>query len=173
VKKETKARIIAIGIITLLLAADLGSKRIAEISLKGRGVVRVLGDLLVFVYSENHGAFLSLGSGIDGILWNLLFLAGPAIVVAVLCFVLMKRAVLDSRGLSYLFIVAGGLGNLADRFFREGFVRDFINAGIGNLRTGILNVADLYITAGVIIMALATFAKPRVEENSNSRDQAE
>ena len=47
-----------------------------------------------------------------------------------------------------------GLGNLLDRLFNGFRVIDFMNFGIGNLRTGILNVADLSITFGVIIFII-------------------
>ena len=51
-------------------------------------------------------------------------------------------------------VIAGGLGNLLDRLFNGFRVIDFMNFGIGNLRTGILNVADLSITFGVIIFII-------------------
>ena len=46
-------------------------------------------------------------------------------------------------------LVAGGVGNLIDRAAFAGRVTDFVTVGVGRLRTGIFNVADVLIVAGV------------------------
>jgi signal peptidase II len=50
-------------------------------------------------------------------------------------------------------VLAGGGGNLIDRVAYGGVVVDFLNLGIGGLRTGIFNVADLQIVAGIVMLA--------------------
>ena len=57
-------------------------------------------------------------------------------------------------------IIGGGLGNLIDRILNQGAVIDFMNIGIGPIRTGVFNVADLAILAGIFIFA-AFYAKKR------------
>jgi signal peptidase II len=52
--------------------------------------------------------------------------------------------------LSFVFSLAGGIGNLLGRLSNNGLVTDFINIGIGQLRTGVFNVADMAITFGAI-----------------------
>jgi len=49
--------------------------------------------------------------------------------------------------------VAGGASNLIDRV-TYGMVIDFMNVGIGSLRTGIFNVADMAIMLGAGILLL-------------------
>jgi signal peptidase II len=49
-------------------------------------------------------------------------------------------------------IISGGLSNLYDRITNNGGVVDFMNMGIGGLRTGIFNVADMAILAGVFML---------------------
>jgi signal peptidase II len=49
-------------------------------------------------------------------------------------------------------ILAGGVSNLADRLIYGGYVVDFINVGIGSLRTGVFNLADVAISAGVLML---------------------
>jgi signal peptidase II len=49
--------------------------------------------------------------------------------------------------------LGGALGNLVDRL-RQGYVVDFINVGIGNLRWYVFNVADSSLVVGVVILAL-------------------
>jgi signal peptidase II len=50
-------------------------------------------------------------------------------------------------------ILGGGIGNVIDRVAR-GNVIDFLNFGIGNVRTGIFNIADVAIMAGVFLLAI-------------------
>lgn len=53
-------------------------------------------------------------------------------------------------------MLSGGLGNLLDRIMNDGRVIDFMNLGIGPLRTGIFNVADVCITIGVVLLIFQT-----------------
>lgn len=48
-------------------------------------------------------------------------------------------------------IIGGGLSNLIDRIINQGAVIDFMNIGVGSLRTGIFNVADVAIMVGMFI----------------------
>jgi signal peptidase II len=49
-------------------------------------------------------------------------------------------------------IAGGGAGNLIDRLLRGGRVGDFIMVGIGSVRTGIFNLADLAVLAGCAVL---------------------
>jgi signal peptidase II len=51
-------------------------------------------------------------------------------------------------------IIGGGIGDLIDISFNEFTIIDFMNFGIRNIRTGILNVADISVTFGVIIFII-------------------
>jgi signal peptidase II len=51
-------------------------------------------------------------------------------------------------------VCAGGASNWVDRLVR-GSVVDFVNVGVGPLRTGIFNVADVAIMLGVAALLLA------------------
>jgi signal peptidase II len=56
--------------------------------------------------------------------------------------------------LGLVLFVAGGASNLIDRIL-QGRVVDFLNVGVGTLRTGVFNVADVAIMAGAALVALA------------------
>jgi len=60
----------------------------------------------------------------------------------------MDRVTLSSLSL----IFAGGFSNFIDRALNDGAVVDFLNMGIGGLRTGIFNIADVYIMIGAGLM---------------------
>lgn len=55
-----------------------------------------------------------------------------------------------------ILFVAGGLSNLIDRV-AMGSVIDFMNVGIGSFRTGIFNVADVAIMAGVALLLVEQY----------------
>ena len=52
------------------------------------------------------------------------------------------------------FMIGGGAGNLIDRIFNHGAVIDFLNLGVGTLRTGVFNAADMEIVAGITLLLL-------------------
>ena len=51
-------------------------------------------------------------------------------------------------------VAGGGVGNLIDRVINNGAVTDFVRLGIGPLRTGMFNVADVAIVVGVVTILL-------------------
>ena len=67
---------------------------------------------------------------------------------------MLKRPSGRLQQLAIVLLLAGGIGNLIDRTFHGGLVIDFLNVGIGPLRTGIFNVADMAIMAGFGLLIL-------------------
>ena len=67
---------------------------------------------------------------------------------------------------SYLFaiIVGGSLGNLFDRIYYYA-VPDFIDLHLGNYHWFIFNVADIFITIGIIGLILVELLKKKVSDN--------
>ena len=62
-------------------------------------------------------------------------------------------------GLSCMF--SGGASNFIDRVMNKGAVVDFLNVGVGPVRTGIFNIADVAIMIG---FALFLFGSSRTSE---------
>ena len=60
----------------------------------------------------------------------------------------------DFRRYFFLLILGGSFGNLFDRLY-YGSVPDFIDFHIGNFHWFIFNIADIFITVGVICLILA------------------
>ncbi|HSQ41254.1 MAG TPA: signal peptidase II [Fibrobacteraceae bacterium] len=142
-----------IALVALNVGVDRISKWIALANLEGRGAVSVVGDYFVLVLARNQGAFLSAGASLPPTLrW--LFLSGLptlALLFAVI-WLLLHPEIRRSVAISTACIIGGGVSNIFDRLFNDGRVVDFMNFGIGSLRTGILNVADLSITFGAIAL---------------------
>ncbi len=118
-------------------------------------------DMVRLHYAENTGAFLSLGGDLSEGLRVLLFQVFPALCLVVLAMVLLAQPIPLSTAIAWSLVLSGGLGNLLDRIMNDGRVIDFMNLGIGPLRTGIFNVADVCITTGVVLLVFHTFQPPR------------
>lgn len=112
-------------------------------------------DTIRLQYAENTGAFLSVGGGFSEGLRVLLFQVFPALCLLALSIVLFVQPMPRASVVAWSLVLSGGLGNLVDRIMNEGRVIDFMNIGIGSLRTGIFNVADVCITVGVALLLVA------------------
>jgi signal peptidase II len=113
-------------------------------------------DTVRLQYAENTGAFLSLGGGFSEGIRVLLFQVFPALCLVALATVLFAQQIPLSTAIAWSLVLSGGLGNLLDRIMNDGRVIDFMNLGIGSLRTGIFNVADVCITTGVVLLIFWT-----------------
>jgi signal peptidase II len=56
-------------------------------------------------------------------------------------------------------IVGGGFSNLIDRLFHNGAVVDLLHIGIGRVRTGIFNLAEVAIMAGIGLMLIEAWRR--------------
>jgi signal peptidase II len=63
--------------------------------------------------------------------------------------------------ISYLMIIGGSLGNIFDRIFYSS-VPDFIDININNFHWFIFNVADMFISIGVILLIVLEFFKKKI-----------
>jgi signal peptidase II len=162
-----------IGSTAALIALDQWTKALAESRLAGRGAVRLLGDFVILIYTKNRGAFLSLGSGLSPAFRTILLVALPIGALVFLCWALLAKGLSDSswgragRAAAVL-VFAGGAGNLIDRI-AYGEVRDFLNFRLGSLPpTGIMNFADLYILAALVVIVAATLRRSGKKEGPGS-----
>ncbi len=72
---------------------------------------------------------------------------------------------IKSKGLekfSFIMIIGGSLGNIFDRIYYSA-VPDFIDIYFDNFHWFIFNVADIFISLGVIILISLEFFKKRYE----------
>ncbi len=80
-------------------------------------------------------------------------------IITIIIFILILIIIfllINSSGLkkySLLMILGGALGNIYDRIFYQA-VPDFIDLHVGNFHWFVFNVADIFITIGVIFMIL-------------------
>lgn len=154
------------GVVVLWLAASVGcdqaTKAIATEHLKGGPVHSYLGDTFRLLWATNDGAFLSLGSNLpDGARFGVLTVAVGLLLLGIVGYALASPKLTMLQVVGYAVIAGGGLSNWVDRARFGGVVVDFMNLGVGSLRTGIFNVADLAIIAGIVVLFVDGWRKDR------------
>jgi signal peptidase II len=104
-------------------------------------------------YVENPGGFLGIGAHLPGVLRFLLFavLTGAMLAVMLLLFIRERKGA-QPRLTGLALLAGGGIGNLIDRITNEGRVVDFLSVGLGPVRTGIFNMADVAVMAGAMLL---------------------
>jgi signal peptidase II len=128
-----------------------------------------LADTVRVAYAENTGGFLSLGASLPPVARTALFSVATGIAILMLVIIAVRRRTNGLARLGVTLFVAGGASNWIDRIVR-GSVVDFLNVGVGPVRTGIFNVADMAIMLGVGIFVLAEFQKEQEVTSSTSTD---
>ena len=151
-------------LLCLLLAATAGcdrvTKHLAVTTLAGSPSQSFLADTLRLDYHENPGAFLGVGSTWQPEIRSGLFLIGNALFLLGTAGVAIRFKWSRLAKVGLVLFLAGGASNLIDRV-AFGSVIDFLNVGLGQFRTGIFNVADVAIMAGVAMLLFEGYRSQR------------
>jgi signal peptidase II len=138
------------------IGCDRLTKDLAKKHLKDKAAITYFHGTIRLQYAENTGAALNMGDNLPKMVSFWLLSIFPLVILLGLLFYTLKN--LKQMGIMKIFSIAlvfsGGIGNITDRIFFDRHVTDFMNLGISNIRTGIFNVADLCVTAGVIGLLL-------------------
>lgn len=153
-------KVLTIVILLLLICGlDQATKYWAVNHLLGRPGVVYLNGLFQLVYAENPGAFLGLGGGLSREVRFVIFALIVFLGLGGMLWYIIRHHISKVNLFAYTFIIAGGCGNLWDRVFHEdGHVIDFMLIEVwGPLRTGVFNVADVFIVVGVLMALLGEY----------------
>ncbi|MBX2991206.1 MAG: signal peptidase II [Bacteroidetes bacterium] len=148
-------------LISILLVSSIGcdqtTKGIAKSSLQDAFPQSLLNGLLLLQYAENPGGMMSFGAGLhpEVRFWFLTVFVG-VMLLGMFLFTLFSRKLTIMQITALTLIVGGGFSNLLDRIFNDGHVVDFLNVGIGSMRTAIFNIADVVILLGTLLLLIAT-----------------
>ena len=147
---KTSRKLFLILLISIVVVGlDQFTKCIASTNLDPSESFSYLSGVVQIQYSENTGAILGLGANLPDGMRDLIFMISSGIVIfGMLWFALSTREMTLVSLIGSALVIGGGLGNLWDRIFNDGVVIDFMHIGIGSLRTGIFNLADVAIFAG-------------------------
>ena len=112
----------------------------------GTNIDFYINSFLNFYLVWNTGVGFGLASMEAGIYYHILTLIIVIINIVLIYFLIKSKGVY-----MYLFalIIGGSLGNLFDRMYYYA-VPDFIDLHLGNFHWFIFNVADIFITVGII-----------------------
>jgi signal peptidase II len=152
-KRATQLLLLAVTL--TCIGCDHATKYAAVALLEPNASHAVLGSALRFELAYNPGAFMGLGGELSPAMRALL-LRGVVPLAFALAFVAVLRAGIARRSTAVALglVAGGGLGNWLDRILNGGFVTDFMSLGVGPLRTGIFNVADVAIIAGALVLVV-------------------
>jgi signal peptidase II len=141
--------LVALVLVVACVGCDQATKRLATSNLRGGPPRSYFSGLVRLEYALNSGGFLSLGSRLPAPVRPWIFVGLNGLLMAALATDLLAgRDVSAAQGVAMLLVLAGGLGNLIDRLFNHGQVIDFLVVGVGPVRTGVFNVADMAVTFG-------------------------
>jgi len=160
---------ISAGVVLLVvLAADLATKSWALRALGDGRQIELLGGLVPLTLAFNTGAAFGLTIG-DDPRW--IFIPVTLVAVVFLVTLLVQARPGDElRSLASALVLAGALGNLYDRVRWDRGVVDFIGpVDLGFMLWPIFNVADMGITVGAILLAIAFWR----EDSEDARREKE
>lgn len=146
--KNQRRWAVASLLLLMTVACDQATKHVAASSFIDVIPYTLVGGFIELLYSENQGAFLGLGSDFHHSTRFWLFTVGVGGLLLVFSARLFQ-ATKPVELVGWSLVIGGGASNLIDRVVRDGRVVDFLQIGIGDLRTGIFNVADAAIVLGL------------------------
>jgi signal peptidase II len=146
------------------LALDLWTKKAVFDWLKPHESFPVVDGFLQLIPRFNDGAAFNLFAGKPYFLAIISIIAILGILVVFLFSGGMHKLIHVALG----FFAAGVCGNLYDRLFNDGRVRDFIDAHWGTYHWPTFNVADSLLCIGVGLLIISTFI---IEKPARKRDQ--
>ncbi len=150
--------------LALVMASTIGCDRLTKHAatelLSHRPAQSFLADSLRLTYAENAGGFLSLGAALPPVVRTTVFTVGTGLFLVALLVALLRSRWSIWRSTAIALFLAGGISNWVDRALR-GSVVDFLNIGVGWLRTGIFNFADVAIMLGIALFVLSELSARR------------
>ena len=146
--------IINLGVLLLIFAIDRFSKiYIVQKNLNGLSREIKLNNFLSLDLVWNKGVAFGLFSMNSVAFYNALTIL---ILIIILIVLYLSFTSSGFKKIAYWMIAGGAIGNIYDRiFYRQ--VPDFIDFHVGDFHWFIFNIADIFITFGVIFMILIEF----------------
>ena len=135
-----------IGIAVVVVVLDQLTKAWLVANVAQGEVLRVVGDAVRLVYQQNSGALFGLFRD-QAILFGLISIGVIGLIVGY--HARSGRSLYLSVALGFL--LGGAVGNLIDRL-RLGYVVDFVDIGIGDLRFYTFNVADSSVSTAIVLL---------------------
>ncbi|UCH96579.1 MAG: signal peptidase II [Candidatus Aminicenantes bacterium] len=146
-----------IAIFSTIIILDQVSKLIVQSIFKGDPykVIQVIKNFFLIRYVENKGAVWGIFSHSNSVVIpKLITILSIVALVVVIYFFLKLQAKCTFELVSLSFIIGGAVGNIMDRLY-QGYVVDFLDVYIKSYHWPTFNIADSFITIGVIILIIS------------------
>ncbi len=140
--------VISVVVVAVLVGLDQLTKFLVLTNIKPINAVPVIDGIIQFRYVENTGAAFSMLSDKT---WLLSLFTGVLILLLTI-YLIFGKDISKLERISFLLLIAGGLGNLIDRIFR-GYVIDFIDYLFMNY--AVYNFADILVTIGAVLLIIS------------------
>ena len=142
-----------------ILALDQWTKKLITGSMHLGESRRIIGDVVRFTYIRNPNSVFGLNLG-GPIVSTILTVV--AFIFVIYLFVVAKKPIFLT---AISFIIGGALGNLVDRVLYMEVV-DFIEVGVRRFRWPTFNVADSFVTIGIILVIIHWFLEYRYDNST-------
>jgi len=143
--------VIKIAVFIFLVCSDLFSKFLVQNYLYLNQSIKI-SDTFDLVYVQNYGVSFGLFSG--NISYLFIVIIGLFIVIFVIYLMIAAEKKLEKY--AYFLIITGALGNIIDRALNS-YVVDFISLHYKSFYWPAFNLADIYITIGIIMLLMSFF----------------
>ena len=148
-KINFKKTLLNFGIISIIFLADRLTKiyilKIAEVE---NAVDIYINTYLNFYLIWNKGIAFGLFSFNERFIYNIITAVILLIIVVILVMIIKNKGF---KKYSLMFVLGGSLGNVFDRIYYTA-VPDFIDFHINDFHWFVFNVADIFITLGIICL---------------------
>ncbi len=148
----------------ILVLADQISKTIVVKTMSLYESIPVIQNFFHFTYITNDG----MAFGINFPFGYYIFTSISVLLTLFLFWYLWSvrtHSIVIRLGIS--FIIAGAIGNLIDRIFL-GAVIDFLDFMIGNFHWYVFNLADSYVTVGMVLVLVDSIILEKKRESAHS-----
>ena len=149
---------------TILILIDQLTKYLTVQNIALYEVVEVIPNVVSLTYIQNTGAAFSI---LEGQMW-FFYIITTIVVIGLIYYMYTEGRQNKILGFLLSLILAGAIGNFIDRVFLQ-YVVDMIKLEFTDF--AIFNVADSYLTVGVILLLIYTFYDERKTLKENNGDE--
>ena len=153
-ENNLKKFFLSLIIISVIFSFDRISKLYILNLAEGEEYINIyINSFLNFHLIWNTGVGFGLFSSETNFYYNLITLLIVLINIIILIMVIKSQ---DYKLLFFLMILGGSFGNLFDRIYYQA-VPDFIDMHYGDFHWFVFNVADIFITLGIVCLIIVEF----------------
>jgi signal peptidase II len=149
-KNFKKTLLSFIILVTIFLSDRLSKLYILNLAESAQEVDKYINSFLNIYLTWNTGVGFGLLSLEQNIFYNIITCVIILINIVIIVMIIKYK---DFRSYLLLIVLGGSLGNLFDRIYYRA-VPDFIDLHYNNLHWFIFNVADIFITIGVLSLVV-------------------